>query len=228
MALAVGAIAWFLSREGPAAANLEATAQAVTTDSSTATTTPLTDVNGRWTVDTSIGEFHIDDPTATFAGFRVNEAMRGVGSVTAVGRTPDVSGSVLMEADVVVSEATIEVDFTTIVSNDSGRDDSIQDALNTNTHPTATFVSTEPSRLTNGLLDGAVVSTTIDGDLTINGITNATSMSVEAQLIDGSVLVVGSMEVVFADYGVEAPLSPVIVGVDDFGIIEVQLWLSRS
>ena len=71
---------------------------------------------------------------------------------------------------------------------------------------TATFVITESAEFGDGLLDGAIVMTTVIGDLTINGVTNSVEMPVEAQLVDGSVLVVGSIDVVFADYGVEVPL----------------------
>jgi hypothetical protein len=49
----------------------------------------------------------------------------------------------------------------------------------------------------------------------------------QAQLVDGMILITGSTEVLFADYSVTAPSAPVVVSVEDNGILEFQLWLSR-
>ena len=226
--LAAGFVWWFLGREGPAAADLSATAEAVSTDSTAGGTTAAPDtLDGTWTVDTSIGTFSVDDPTSTFVGFRVAEELRGLGAVTAVGRTGDVSGSISV-AGTSLDTGQVDVDLTGMVSNDSRREDNIQDALNTTTNPTATFVITESAEFGDGLLDGAIVTTTVIGDLTINGVTNSVQMPVEAQLVDGSVLVVGSIDVVFADYDVEVPSSQIVVSVEDEGVLEVQIWLSRA
>ena len=124
--------------------------------------------------------------------------------MTAVGRTGDLTGSVTV-AGTSLDTGQVEVDLTGMVSNDARREDNIQDALNTSTHPTATFEMTEAAEFGDGLLDGAVVTTQVSGNLTINGVTNSVSMPVEAQLIDGSVLVVGSIDVVFADYDIAVP-----------------------
>ena len=43
----------------------------------------------------------------------------------------------------------------------------------------------------------------------------------------GAILVTGSTEILFADYSVTAPSAPVVVSVEDNGIHEFQLWLSR-
>ena len=75
----------------------EAAAEPVTTDAAAdpATTdrprpmpAATTGIAGTWTVDTSIGEFSFEDSTGTFVGFRVQEELCGIGSTTAVGRTP--------------------------------------------------------------------------------------------------------------------------------------------
>ncbi|HKJ56516.1 MAG TPA: hypothetical protein VJ978_11060, partial [Nitriliruptoraceae bacterium] len=53
--------------------------------------------DGTWTVDTSVEEFSIDDTAGTFVGFRIAEELSSVGSTTAIGRTPVVSGTVTLE-----------------------------------------------------------------------------------------------------------------------------------
>ena len=46
--------------------------------------------------------------------------------------------------------------------------------------------------------------------------------------MDGSILVVGSLDIVFADYGVEAPSAQIVVSVEDQGTLELQLWLTKE
>lgn len=76
--------------------------------------------------------------------------------------------------------------------------------------------------------EGEAVSATATGDLTINGITQTVSFDVEAQLIDGLILVTATTEVVFADFDITAPGSPSVLSVEDHGIVEVQLWLTKG
>ena len=66
------------------------------------------------------------------------------------------------------------------------------------------------------------------GDLTINGVTNSVEIALEAQLVEGNILVTGSLPVVFADYGVQTPTAPVVVSVEDNGTVEMQVWFSAS
>ena len=219
----IGVVLWWTSREGPAEADLSATVEAV---NGTASAAGIEEVDGVWTIDSSIGSFSVEDPTSSFVGFRVDEELASVGAITAVGRTPDVAGTLSID-QTTLSSADFVVDLTTIISDESRRDDNIQDALNTANNPTASFTLTEAIDIGDGLLNGNVVAVTIVGDMTINGVTNRVSMPIEAQVVDGAVLVVGSMEVVFADYEVEVPESQIVVSADDHGVIEIQLWLTR-
>ena len=50
----------------------------------------------------------------------------------------------------------------------------------------------------------------------------------EAKLVSDTVVVVGSLDVTFADFGVEVPRSPVVVSVDDHGVLELQLLFTRT
>ena len=60
-----------------------------------------------------------------------------------MGRTGDVTGDFTIEGTT-VTEASFEVDLTTITTNESRRDGRVQDALETSRFPTATFTLTEP------------------------------------------------------------------------------------
>ncbi len=221
-----GGLLWFFSGDAPAGVDLSETAAAVTSNSDETGGVPA-GIEGKWAVDTTLGEFTVEDTTtATYVGFRVEEVLNSIGSNTAVGRTPDVSGTIAIEGTTLKS-AEILADFTSVISDESRRDDQIRSALNTSTHPNATFVLTESIELGDGAGAGELVSTTATGELTINGVTNNATFELEAQLIDGVILVTGTSDIVFAAYNVEVPSSQTVLSVEDFGIVELQLWLSQ-
>jgi polyisoprenoid-binding protein YceI len=226
-----GGLWWFLKDDAPEAVSLDAAVDQVDDGSSDTTATDTTEagsaIEGTWTIDAQTGDFDFETATGTFAGFRVDEELAGIGAATAVGRTGDVTGSFIIEGTT-VTEADFEVDLTTITTNESRRDDRVQDALETSTFPTATFTLTEPLELGAEAADGESVSISAVGDLTIHGETQSVDFPLEAQLVDGTVVLVGSLDLTFADYGVEAPTSPVVLGVDDQGILELQFLLTPT
>lgn len=183
-----------------------------------------TGLDGSWAVDTTIGEFSYEDSTGTFVGFRLEEELRGIGSTTAVGRTPDVTGTVVIEGTTVTA-VDIEADMTTVTTNDGRRDDEVQAALDTRTFPTATFVLGEPIELGEGASTGEAVTTTATGALTIHGVTRDVEVAIDAQLVDDTIVIVGSLDVVFSDYQVQVPTAPIVLSVEDNGIVELQLFL---
>jgi polyisoprenoid-binding protein YceI len=228
------AMIYFFGGAEPTEVDLDSTVNAVTAgDPSAATTSAiptssvLVDVSGDWTVDTTTGTFSFEDATATFAGFRVEEELAQIGASTAVGRTPGVSGTVTIDGTTITS-ANIAVDLTAIVSDESRRENSIREALNTNQNPTATFVLTEPIDFGEVPTEGVTVSAIASGDLTINGVTRTVEIPLEAQVTGESILVVGSTSVIFADYEIATPSAPVVLSVADEGTIELQLWLVRA
>ena len=242
---AAGGLYLFFSGDAPPEVDLAATAEAVTQASSTtaapqdsgpttaapqdSTTTeaPAAGIDGAWTVDTSVGEFTVTEATtASFVGFRVDEELSSIGATTAVGRTPNVSGSISIDGTVVTS-VEVTADMTAIVSDRSRRDGAIQRALNTGANPNATFVLSEPIDLGDEALNGDLVATTASGQLTVNGISNQITIDIEAQLVGDAILITGTTDVVFSDYDVSVPAAPVVLSVEDNGIIELQLWMAR-
>ena len=237
---AVAFFIWFFGRSTPDEVSLEdaissvsdttttTTAAASGSDDTTTTTTaPAPEgVDGVWTVDTTIGEFNFEDATSSFAGFRLDEELSGLGSVTAVGRTPGVSGSFTLEGST-MTDASFEADLTQIVTNDSRRDNRAKEALEVTTFPTATFTVTSPIDLGVEPTEGTALSVVASGDLSIHGITQQVEFPLEAQLVGDVIVVVGSINIVFADYDVELPSAPIVLSVEDNGILEVQLFFTR-
>ena len=65
------------------------------------------------------------------------------------------------------------------------------------------------------------------GSLTVNGVTNPVEVDLAAELVGQILTVVGTINLEFAEYGIEAPTAPVVVSVEDHGVVEVQLFLTR-
>lgn len=217
--------------EPPGAAEEDAEQAAPATDDSAgpgdADTTDdgFSAVVGTWTVDTTIGDFDYEQASGSFAGFRVEEELT-IGEVTAVGRTGEVSGFIQLGAGV-LEAAEITVDMSTIATDRSLRDGRTRQALGTDQFPNAVFVLTEPVALPASAADGVTFSLEAAGNLTVKGVTNPVVFALEAQLVDNVIVVVGSTEVHFDDYGVQAPSAPIVVSVEDHGIIEFQLLFTR-
>lgn len=203
-------------------------AGASTAAAATATTAAATagDVSGTWNVDTTIGDFNYEDSTGTFVGFRIAEELQGIGSTEAVGRTPTVSGTITID-DTTLTKVTVEADMSAITTNDSRRDDKVWQALETSTYPTGTFVLTEPVDLGAAATTGEPVQVQATGELTIHGVTQTVTIPLEAQLVGDTIAVVGQLDVVFADYSVTVPTAPIVLSVDDQGVVELQLFFTR-
>ncbi len=231
--IAGGFLWWFFAGDAPPEASLDEAVAGVEADAASTAeptdggTASPADITGTWTVDTESGAFDYESATGTFAGFRIDEELSGLGSVTAVGRTGDVAGTMVI-GDTTVSAASFEIDLTTITTEDSRRDDNVQDALETSAFPSATFELTEPIDLGDDPAGGDPVAAVATGDLTLHGVTNTVQFDLDAQLIDSTVVVVGSTDVVFADYGLEVPTSPIVLSVEDHGTLELQFLLVQQ
>ena len=205
------------------------TTEVPTTIAPTSTTMELdpneeSDITGTWSVDKTIGSFGIDESTSSFVGFRIQEVLgRGIGEVTAVGRTPLVDGTInFVEGS--LTKAEIIADLTELKTDRSMRDSKVQSALNTSTHPNAVFVLDETISINNSKM----IDSTVPGSLTVNGLTNQIEVELQGQLVGQIMTVVGKFKVALSDYEVEAPSAPVVVSVEDTAIVEFQLFFMKA
>lgn len=179
---------------------------------STTTLSP-DDLAGTWTV-----------AGGSYAGYRVNEALRGV-DATVVGRTEKVTGQVTVN-DLTLSSGRISVDTASIATDQSARDDFFRgNVLNTSAYPTATFELTKPLKLPADLTNGQRETVELAGKLTIHGVTRSVTMQVEVGLDGEQAKIAGSIPVTFADYGVTAP-DLGFVRVESSGSVEFLLQLA--
>jgi polyisoprenoid-binding protein YceI len=223
-ALGVGAW-WFFGQDTPAEVNLDTAAAGVTTVPGTPRAAD-DDLSGTWSVTSGEDTFTYDSATGTFAGFRIREELVNVGSTEAVGRTGDVTGSFTI-TDGAVTAATISVDMASITTDRSQRDNRVRDALEVATYPGATFTLTSPIALPADAASGVTVRVDAIGELTIKGVTRPVVFPLEARLVGDTIVIVGSLEVSFADYGLVVPSAPVVLSVADVATLEMQLLLNR-
>ncbi|MEY2762985.1 MAG: hypothetical protein RLZZ43_800 [Actinomycetota bacterium] len=200
--------------DAPDALTLEAssTTVAVATDITEAPST--SDVEGEWVA-----------TSESVVGYRVKEILFGQ-STEGVGRTNAVTGSLVI-ADSTVTSATFSVDMGTLTSDSDRRDRQVSGRiLDVASFPTATFELTEPIVLTPAALDGAELSVTAAGTLTLRGVTKQVSIPLVAKLVDGKVSVNGSLEIVFAEWSIPDPSISAIV-VEDRGVLEFLIVFGR-
>ena len=126
---------FFLGGDAPPPPSLS-NDEAAATSEPTATATAAPAAGGSsWTVSAG-GE--------TFVGYRVREEFASIGVKDAVGRTPDVSGSVDVEGDTITA-AKLEAELSTLVSDEARRDNALRErGIETDRFPTARFELTGP------------------------------------------------------------------------------------
>lgn len=180
-------------------------------------------VDGAWSVAADAGP----DGAPSEAGYRVNEQLVDVGAKTVVGRTADVVGA-LHIAGTTVTDAIITVDMESVATDNENRDRRYRAALQVDQFPTATFQLTEPIDLGEIPPPGEHVQVAAVGDLTVHGVTRSVEATLDATLSGSTLVIVGSIPVAFSDYEIEKPSAAIVLSLDDAGVIEFQLYLTRG
>jgi polyisoprenoid-binding protein YceI len=226
LVLAGFGIWYFIFRDdSPPKVNIESATESLDTRESGSGATAAA-VDGTWTVDSSIGSF--TDFTSSFAGYRVQEELADIGAKTAVGRTPDVTGTLEIDGTE-ISQADFEVDMTTLESDSDRRDGAIRDqAIETTQFPTASFALSEPIALDAVPKDGRTISVDATGELTLHGVTKEVTIPLKAELNGEVITVTGEIDVAFDDYDIDPPTSFAVVSVEDHGALEVQLFFTKQ
>ena len=206
----VGVAAW-LAFGGDAPAPVALTTLPTSASSSG---TASTGADGTWTIDAGSGS--LADGSSTYAGYRVQEELSGIGANTAVGRTQNVSGSMTIDGTT-IADLEITVDMTTLASDDDRRDNSLRErGLQTDQFPTATFTLTQP------------IEVTAVGDLTLHGVTKQVPVPIQAQIDGDTIQAIASVDVALADYDIEPPTGFLVLSIADTGTIELHLLFQKA
>ncbi len=187
------------------------------TTSPESTVPTVSDVTGSWSVATN---------SDSVVGYRVKEILFGQ-ETEGVGRTKSVTGDLAI-ADNSVTTASFSVDMTTLMSDAAKRDAQFNGRImDVATYPTATFTLTQPIALPSNALSGDVITAEATGDLTLRGTTKTVTFPIEAQLDGATFTVVGSIKIVFDEWGIPEPGLPGI-SVDPDGLLEFSLQFSHK
>ncbi len=217
---------FFLRSDAPPPATIEDAVASVTSTTAAGgaggptvapeSTVPARDgLDGSWAADTDV----------SFVGYRIDEELASIGAITAVGRTSQLTADLDFEGSQVTA-VIVTVDMTTLQSDQSRRDGAMKTrGLETNTFPEATFSLTAPIELGSAPSEGETFTASAAGDLTLHGVTQPISLDLEGSLVEGRVVVVGSVEIALADYAIEKPTGFSVVSIADLGILEIQLAL---
>jgi polyisoprenoid-binding protein YceI len=247
-------VVWYTGRDAPAAVDTQAAIDAASGDQDTEVDASPSDddddaapadgddeagddgsaapgeaLPADWQVVTDAVAYDLAAGTGTFVGFRIAEELTTIGDTEAVGRTPEVDGTVVLDGTTLVG-ATITGDLTALTTDIRQRDGATQRALNTSTFPTTTFELTEPVDLGTDPVVGEPVSVEAAGELTLNGVTQPVTVTLDAVLLDGvaGLLITGSFPLSLADHDLVAPSAPVVVSVSDTATVELQLYLDPA
>jgi polyisoprenoid-binding protein YceI len=173
-----------------------------------------------------VGSF--DDFTGTWAGYRFDEELARIGTHTAVGRTPDVTGTMTVAGNEVTA-VDVDVDLTTLQSDSGTRDGALRSrGLESDQFPTATFALTGPLALPAGVDGGGPVTAEATGDLTIHGVTQPVTLTVQAELSGTTAAIVGQAPVRLADFGIDPPTGFSVLSIKDEGTFEFQVFFTKG
>lgn len=164
-----------------------------------------------------------------FVGYRVTEKLfANVSETEATGRTDNVDATMTI-AGTTVDDVTVTADLRDLQSDNSFRDGRIHsEGLESDKFPQAKFVLSEPITLSAAPTAGATVKAQAKGMFTLHGVTKDVTIDLEGRWDGKQVQVVGSMPIVFSDYGITPPMAPAVASVDDHGEMELQLFFDKS
>jgi polyisoprenoid-binding protein YceI len=167
--------------------------------------------------------------SSNFVGYRVTEKLfANVAQTTATGRTNNVTGTLTI-AGTTINDVTVTADLRSLTSDSSLRDGRIRDqGLESNRFPQAKFVLTTPIVLSGLPAAGDTIKVDGTGDFTLHGVTKKVTIPLDARWDGKAIQVVGTLPVVFGDYDITAPSSPLVASIDDHAEMEFRLFFAKA
>lgn len=195
-----------------------------------ASAVPAGILDGTWTVDPSIGSFDYaaGDFSGSWVGYRAQEELVGIGGTEAVGRTPDVTGTITIAGTQLIA-ADLTADLTTLRSDEDMRDGQLgRQGVQTDQFPTATFVLTQPIELGAAPVEGQQVTVDAVGDLTLHGVTKNVTIPLGAVWQGDIIGAAGSITFAWADFGMDQPSSMRVVSLANEVTMELQVFFRKD
>lgn len=100
----------------------------------------------------------------------------------------------------------ITVDLNTLQTDEPMRDHFVrQNYLETDTYPTATFISTSTQGLPKTYSDGQAIRFQLIGNLTLHGKTNKEVFDVQGKVVGNTVMETATSTIYMTDFGIQPP-----------------------
>lgn len=149
-------------------------------------------------------------PAQTMASYSVYENLvfQNKPNNDAVGTTHSVKGSFRIRAGAapLVASMNVTVDLRTLQTDSPRRDHYVQqNTLETDTYPTATFVSVNTQGLPPSYTDGQTVHFQLIGNLTMHGKTNKAVFDVQAKVVGKTITGTATSTMYMMDFGIQPP-----------------------
>jgi len=136
----------------------------------------------------------------------------------AVGATTAITGAIVVEPDgtVVPGESKFVVELATLQSDSNRRDNYVREnTLQTASFPAAELVPTAARGLPNPLPTSGPVSFQLDADLTLLGVTHATTWQVDGTITGSELSGKATTSFTFADFGIPVPQVMSVLSIDE-------------
>jgi polyisoprenoid-binding protein YceI len=160
------------------------------------------------------------------ARYRSREVLAGRGANEAVGRTGDVSGSLLFDhaGAVLPDQSRVTVDLRNLLSDNAMRDRYIQRmTIQTEQFPTADFVLTAAPGLPLPLPTTGTAAFELVGDLTMHGVTRPTTWQATAVFGESELTGSASTTVLLTEFGMEPPRAGPVLSIEDAVRLELDV-----
>jgi polyisoprenoid-binding protein YceI len=167
--------------------------------------------------------------TGNAARYRIREQLVGLDLPNdAVGETGSVTGVIAADAtgNIIASESKFTVDVTGLKSDNDRRDNYVRRrVLETEQHPTVTFVPKSVKGISLPLPKSGKKTFELVGDMTVRGTTRPTVWKVDATFAADRMTGAATTSFTFADFGLAQPRVPVVLSVDETIKLELDFTL---
>jgi len=174
----------------------------------------------------SILTFEVNSELSEAAYF-VNEELASLGvPSTAKGTTKQVNGTLYVTSDgslAADAPSQFVVDLSGLRSDESKRDERVQETLETAQYPTATFTAMAVTGYDPTLPEGEEQVLQLTGTLDLHGVQKEVTWEVKAYRQGEVISALATVTVAFADFNMTAPTFAQIVSIDDKATLQVQL-----
>jgi polyisoprenoid-binding protein YceI len=175
---------------------------------------------------------YVTAPTGNAARYRIREQLVGLDLPNdAVGETNGVTGEIAVDSkgNIIASASKFTVDVAALKSDKDRRDNFVRRrVLETEQHPTVTFVPKSVRGITLPLPKSGKKTFELAGDLTVRGTTRPTVWKVDATFQPDRMTGAATTSFTFTDFGMTQPKVPVVLSVDETIKLEMDFTLVQQ